>query len=69
MSTLLTARRRAEMIRADVKQDAAELDGTPFTGDGVAPVLGTLFAICGALAACVEELCDAVETLTREAGR
>lgn len=61
------ARRRAEMIREDVGADAAALDRTPFDKRGVGETFGNVLAICGALAACVVELCDTIEELKREA--
>ena len=57
------ARLRAQMIKGDVAEDAASLDATRFTGAAIGPVLGTLFAICGALAQCVIDLADEIDSM------
>jgi hypothetical protein len=47
---------RARLVREDCAADAAAVDRTPFTPEGVGPLFGNIYAMIGALAQCIEEL-------------
>lgn len=54
----ITTRERAQLVREDCARDAEELDRTPFTAQGLGPVLGNMLAQIAALAKCIEELAE-----------
>ncbi len=49
---------RAKLIREDCAKDATALDSTPFSPQGIGPVLGNMFAMIAGLAKCIEELAE-----------
>ena len=59
MSDLGRTAERARLVLDDVPRDAEALDRTPFTPQGLGPVLGSMLAQIGALAKCIVELAEA----------
>jgi len=58
MSGVEKARRACRMIAADMEQDSAAMDGQPFDGAHVAPILGGLQAAVATLAKILDGILD-----------
>jgi hypothetical protein len=58
VTTLAETQARARLVREDTALDAAAVDRTPFTPRGLGMALGAILAQIGALAKCIEELCE-----------
>ncbi len=58
MVDLAAVAERARLVRQDTATDAAAIDRTPFTPQGIGPLFENLLAMIAALAKCIEELAE-----------